>query len=222
MKNENVKSEIKKEQLLSEQAFINYCGYDEASIHGGRTSRLDIDQRFIKAAEKDGFIKPLLKSKESVKQKDGNEKLEMVNYYSPFQIFLVLELSKNIIDENGYLRSPSHLEWQKEKNFRYVSWGRGMSLTIDKKRRWERNPKFASENLPLFCDYFHRFLAFLHTFELKPDHIRDIEERRYFIGLPSASYNFEPLKDGGLKLLKKYRLDTKILNLLRKKWHNLQ
>jgi hypothetical protein len=216
MKNENVKSEVKKEQLLSEQAFINYCNYDEANIHGGRVSRLDIDQRFIRAAEKDGFIKPLLKTKELVKQNDGTEKLEMVSYYSPFQIFLVSELSKNIIDENGYLRSPSDLEWQKEKNFRWVNWGGGMSLTIDKKRRWERNPKFASENLPLFCDYFHRFLAFIHTFELKPNHIRDIEERRHFTRLPSVSYNFELLKDGGLKLLKKHRLDTKILNLLRK------
>jgi len=216
MKNENVKSKIKKEQLLSEQTFINYCGYDEANIHGGRTSRLDIDQKFIKAAEKDGFIKPLLKSKESVKQKDGDEKLEMVNYYSPFQIYLVLELSKNIIDENGYLRSPSNLEWQKEKNFRWVNWGGGMSLTIDKKRRWERNPKFASENLPLFCDYFHRFLAFIHTFELKTDYIREIEERRHFSKLPSVSYNFESLKDGGLKLLKNHKLDIKTLNLLRK------
>ena len=216
MKNKNVKSEIKKEQLLSEQAFINYCNYDEASIHGGRTSRLDIDQRFIRAAEKDEFIKPLLKLKELVKQKDGNEKLKMVNYYSPFQIYLVLELSKNIIDDNGYLRNPFNLDWQKEKNFRWVNWGRGMSLTIDKKRRWERNPKFASENLPLFCDYFHRFLVFIHTFELKPDHIRDIEERRHFTRLPSVSYNFEPIKERGLKLLKDYRLDIKTLNLLRK------
>ena len=71
MRNKNAKSEIKKEQLLSEQAFISYCNRDEASSH---TTKLDIDQKFLKAAKKDGFIKPLLKSKELVEQKDGNEK----------------------------------------------------------------------------------------------------------------------------------------------------
>lgn len=214
MSKKDEKLEIKKDQLLPEGSFIRFCNHDEASIHA--TSRLEIDQRFLRAAERNGFIKPLLKIKESFRQDDGTEKLEVVNYYSPLQIYLVLELVKNIIDDNGYLRSPTHLEWQKEKNFRYVSWERGMSLTIDEKRRWERNPKFASENLPLFCDYFHRFLVFIHTLELKPDHIRDIEELRYFTRLPSVSYNFEPLKDGGLRLLKKYRLDIKTLNLLRK------
>ncbi|MGB9726690.1 MAG: hypothetical protein ACPLXB_01175 [Minisyncoccia bacterium] len=214
MKNENVKSEIKKEQLLSEQAFINYCNYDEANIHGVRISRLDIDQRFIKAAEKDGFIKPLLKLKELVKREDGNEKLEIVKYYSPFQVYLVLALSKNIIDDDGYLRSPADLEWQKEKGFRWVSWGwSGHSLIMDKKRQWSRKMEFATDNLPLFCDYFHRFLTFLHTLELKPEHFREFEERRQ---LPSLTHNLEPLRNNGLKLLKSYKLDIKILNLLRK------
>ena len=215
MKNKNTNPKIKKEQLLSKEAFIRYCISDEASIH--TTTKLDIDQKFLKAAEKDGFIKPLLRLKEKVKQRDGTEKLETVNYYSPFQIYLVLELSKNIVDDDGYLRSPSHLDWQKEKGFRWVSWGGGgMSLTIDRKRQWKRNIKFASENLPLFCDYFHRFLAFIHSFELKPNHLREIEERRFFSRLPSLAYNFEPLKDNGVKLLKSYKLNIKILNLIRK------
>jgi len=34
--------------------------------------------------------------------------------------------------------------------------------------------------------------------------------------LPSLAYNFEPLKDNGVKLLKSYKLNIKILNLLRK------
>lgn len=215
MKNEDIKLEIKKEQLLSERAFIGYCDRDEVSSHV--ITRLDIDERFLKAAEKDGFIKPLLKERGEVKQNDGTEKVEMVSYYSPYQIYIIAELAKNIIDNDGYLRSPSSLEWQKEKGFRWVKWGwGGLSLTIDKKRRWERKVKFASDNLPLFCDYFHRFLVFLHTLELKPDHLREVEERRFFSKLPSLAYNFEPLKDNDSKLLKSYRLNIKILNLLRK------
>ncbi len=52
------KLEIKKDQLLPERSFISFCDHDEASSH--TTSRLDIDQRFLRAAEKDGFIKPFV------------------------------------------------------------------------------------------------------------------------------------------------------------------
>ena len=213
MRNKNAKSEIKKEQLLSEQAFISYCNRDEASSH---TTKLDIDQKFLKAAEKDGFIKPLLKSKELVRQKDGNERLKMVKYYSPFQIYIVAELAKNSVLNDGLLweeHAQENLDYYKEHNFRAVSWGRGLEINVEAHKKKKTPKEF---NPFVICDYFHRFLAFLHTLELKPKHLREIEERRFFSRLPSLSYNFGLLKDEGLKLLKNYRLDIKALNLLRK------
>ena len=52
---------------------------------------------------KDDLIKPILQVEEKVRQDDGTEKMQMVNYYSRHQIYLLTELKDNIIDENGYL-----------------------------------------------------------------------------------------------------------------------
>lgn len=59
-----------KEQLLPLRAFIEYCSYD---YH--RNKILDcVDEKFIRAAELDGFLKPLLEVKEDTLQKTGRGK----------------------------------------------------------------------------------------------------------------------------------------------------
>jgi len=216
MNRKNEKRKIKKDQLLSEKVFINYCNYDEANVHGGRMNRLDIDQRFIRATEKDCFIKPLLKLKELVKQKDGNEKLETVNYYSPFQIFIVAELAKNSVLDDGLLwgeHAQENLDYYKKHNFRAVSWGQGLGFNVEHhKKKRKSNKDF---NPFVICDYFNYFLKLLHTLELKqPSYFR--EKRRVFGNLPTLDYSLETLKKEGVKLLKSHKLNIKKLNLLRK------
>ena len=101
--NEVKNTEIKKDQLLSEGNFIYYCNdsNNRAVTMTGKFHRY-VDENFLRAMEKDGFLKPLLIVEESVRKQNGqSEKIEPVHYYSPFQIFIALQLSHNAIDEQG-------------------------------------------------------------------------------------------------------------------------
>lgn len=207
------KLEIKKDQLLPERSFIGFCNYDEASSH--TTSRLDINQQFLRAAEKDGFIKPLLKIKESIKQNDGTEKLEMVNYYSPFQIYIITELAQNSVLDDGFLwgaHAQESLDYYKEHNFRAISWGRGLEINVEAYKKKKAPKDF---NPFVICDYYHRFLKLIHTFELNSPHLAERDKLRIFTNTPSFDYNLEPIKKEGIKPLKKYQLDIPKLNQLR-------
>ena len=130
--NEVKNVEIKKEQLLSEGNFIYYCNDSNNRIvtMTGKFHRW-VDEKFLRAMEKDGFLKPLLIVEEPVRRQNGqSEKIEPVHYYSPFQIFIALQLSHNTIDEHGLLRRPDSLNWQRPDTVRYISWGYGGAGSI--------------------------------------------------------------------------------------------
>jgi hypothetical protein len=96
---------IKKEQLIPEREFINHCFSDQ---HGSLIQKLNIDHRFIEAAEKDGFMKPLLIIKEPKipLEIEGGVVLEnnnKIKYYSPFHIYIVAQLAKNVVLDDGFL-----------------------------------------------------------------------------------------------------------------------
>jgi len=214
MKNKNKKLGIKKEQLFVERAFIDYCNHDKVSSHA-TSKRLDIDQRFLKAATRDGFIKPLLKIKEPIKQNDGTEKLEVANYYSPFQIYIITELAQNSVLDDGFLwgaHAQENLDYHKEHNFRAVSWGRGLEINVEAHKKKKSSKDF---NPFVICDYYHHFLRLIHTFEFNPPHLAERDKLRIFTNTPSFDYNLEPIKKGGIELLKKYLLDIPKLNQLR-------
>ena len=64
MKNEKggKQAPLKKEQLYSEEGFIRYCRYDYLN-----NQKLDcVTKEFLKAAEADGFLQPLLQIEEEV------------------------------------------------------------------------------------------------------------------------------------------------------------
>lgn len=213
------KREIKKDQLLPERGFIRFCNEDQANTYVG--GRMEINEQFLRAAERDNFIKPLLQVGGKMRQNDGTEKDGLVNHYSPHQIYLLAELRHNIIDEDRNLRAPDTVDWYKERpkeqRPRYIEWGRGHSF-------WANNPKRRDEDednlwvgAHLLSEYLHSFLELLHSFEQpKERYYLPVEKRRYWSNAPITEYNFKPLKSGGKKLLAVYGLDERKLNILRR------
>ena len=218
MSKKNEKREVKKDQLLPEWGFIRFCNEDQANTYVG--GRMDINEHFLKAAEKDELIKPLLQIKEKQKQNDGTEKEVLVKYYSPYQIYILAELRKNILDEDGNLRAPDTIDWYKERpkeqRPRYISWGGGMSFWADNPKKRDREDDELWVGAHLVSDYLYRFLELLHSLEQPKEHYYlPIEKRRYWNNAPITEYDFTPLKNGK-KLLSTYGLDEHKLNILRK------
>lgn len=213
MSKKDEKLEINKKQLLHEGAFIEYCNYD---YYRHQKLPNSIYEPFLRAAEKDELIKPILKEKEKIRQADGTEKSGVVRYYSPFQIYMVAALANNKIDD-GYLRSPDDFEWQKERGFRMINWGGWSSFNIENKRNYKKWDDFV-HNQFLIADYFDSFLRFLHTLKYinEDDAVRYDRQRHFREDYPSLQFDLEQLKSGGKKLLQSYGLNEKKLQILRK------
>lgn len=185
--------ETKLDQLLEERAFLAFCNDDH---HGGYGKRLEteITSEFLVACEKDGFIVPLHIQKET-RMVDGKEVQINVKYYSPFQLFLVAELCKNVIDEEGHLRDLTLMDanYQKEQKARYINWGGHSAFNIDNEKIESSNPPNMVSHFTLMKN-FHAFLRLLHTFETF-DHTRhdDYARRRLYRNAPQLQYDFKDL-----------------------------
>ncbi len=212
-------AEIKKDQLLSEDNFIYYCNDSNNRVvtMTGKFHRY-VEKNFLTAMESDGFLKPLLIAEQSVLQNDGSMKEQPVHYYSPFQIYIVLQLSNNIINEEGKLESPDSRRMQNQQPVtRYISWGNGgaMSFNIANKKE-QRGPTGWPSELML-CDYLYNFLRMLHTFDLAPRYSDSWkpERTRYYTRQPDFQFNFGALKEDAKKLLKKFKLNVEKIETLR-------
>lgn len=215
MSKKNEKREIKKDQLLQEWGFLRFCNEDPANSYVG--GRMEINEPFLRAAEKDNLIKPLFQENGQVRQTDGTIKDGVVNYYSPHQIYLLTELKDNVLTENGYLwGGEKAIGWMygagEPKKLRMVAWGKSWvnseSLGKAFSDEWSSVLE-VSKNL-------HSFLELLHSLEPIPRHYGAEEKQRYWSNASILEYNFEPLKIGGKKLLKTYDLDEKKLIILRR------
>ncbi|MDP3296840.1 MAG: hypothetical protein Q8N09_04480 [Thermodesulfovibrionia bacterium] len=220
MRKKNKKREIKKDQLLPEWDFIHFCNDDPANSYGGR---MEINEHFLRAVEKDNLIKPFLQEEGKARQSDGTVKDGLVNYYSPHQIYLLAELQHNILDEDGNLRAPDTVERYKERpkeqRPRYISWGRGSSFWADNPKKRDEDEDNLWVGAHSLSEYLHSFLELLHSFEQPKEQERYYlpeEKRRYLSNAPILEYDFKPLKDSGKKLLKQYGLDEKKLIILRR------
>lgn len=185
--------EIKLDQLCDERSFLSFCNDDQRGSHGKRLG-LEITHEFLLACEKDGFIVPILTRTET-QTVDNKETQVEVKYYSPFQIFLVAMLCKNIIDEDGYLRDLVLMDadYQKQQKTRYINWGGYMAFNIDNAKTESVNPPGMVSHFTLMKD-FHNFLKLLHTFETF-DGTRhdDYARRRYYRTAPKLQFDFKEL-----------------------------
>lgn len=219
MSKKNEKREIKQDQLLPEWSFLHFCNEDRANSYVG--GGMEISEQFLRAAEKDNLIKPILQVQGKIRQNDGTEKEGLVNHYSPHQIYLLAELRHNILDEDGNLRAPNTIDWYKERpkeqRPRYIEWGRGHSFWADNPKKRDEDEDNLWVGAHLLSEYLHNFLGLLHSFEQpKKEHYYYSEEkRRYWSNAPILEYDFKPLKSGNKKLLKIYGLDERKLNILR-------
>lgn len=200
---------VKKEQLLSEKAFIHHCIYD---YHNNRKLE-EIKPDFLRAAEADGFLKPLLQVEEEVVQEDGLKKLALVNYYSPHQIFIIASLSTNIVHE-GLLWTHLDTDWYIGKNTRFVEWGRGgYAFNVDYAKS---GVKSSSElNIFDFCKDFHNFLRLVHTLDNNRYSTFAMQKERYFSAAPSLHFDYSMLR-GNPKILNGFNLSIKQLKALLK------
>ena len=234
MKNKNdvITSDIKIDQLLPERSFIEYCNFDYHRQH-----KLNINQEFLRAAEADNFLFPLLQRSEVVKQEDGTEKEVTTNYYSPHQIYVVATLSKNQVHE-GFLWAHQDLEFHKQQGFRMVNWGwsgYAFNITLEEKDKGLRvveqrqlgngcivavKDEDDSRKDPSFdhlkvCIDFQNFVILLHSLEqLQYSPTNNRAKDRYFSEAPSLYFDLSPLRTEGNKMLKKYGLDLGKLKIL--------
>lgn len=198
---------LKKEQLRVERRFIEYCNYD---AYTKKKIGVLIESNFLRAAEEDGLLVPLLKLKEKVQKENGKEAEEIVNYYSPFQIFIVAALSRNVVDE-GHLHSPDSFEWHKRQGHHSIAWGEHGSFNIElAKERKEFDYLLLSQK-------FHCFISFLHGLEQtrEYDYIKENRQRLFTEEYPHLNFDFRPVENVLSETLKKYGLNEKELNRLR-------
>lgn len=209
MKNKNGDGlpSVRKEQLFSEKAFIRHCIYD---YHQNRKLD-DINESFLRAAESDGFLEPLLQVEEDAVQEDGSKKKALVNYYSPHQIFIIASLSKNKVHE-GHLWTHHDFDWYIKQKTRYVEWGwSGYAFNVDYAKS---GIKHHSElNIFDLCKDFHNFLRLLHSLNNDRYGGFDRNKERYFNDAPSINFDFSSLTK---EVLDEFTLNTDRLRMLRK------
>jgi len=213
--------EIKKDQLLCERNFLGYCNdsNNRTVTMTGKFHRW-VDGKFLRAVESDEFIKPILTIDELVRQSDGSVKEEPVHYYSPFQIYIVTQLSHNTIDDEGKLRSPdSSIEWQIQQKVRYVAWGIGgaMSFNMGSEVRNKKSPG-GGPNVLTLCGYLNDFLRMLHSLDVTDRYSGEWrqERGRYYSESPNLQFNFDRLKGDKATFLDQFDLDVEKIEILRK------
>jgi len=216
---EIVKLEIHKEQLLPEGGFISYCNNDPSNRF---ISRLEITRELMVAAERDHLLMPLFSEEQEVKDNDGVTKLVTVNYYSPYQLLIVLQLKKNIIDEDGRLRNAPKTEWVMELpgDFRprFIAWGPQGNAFAAEGEWWTRVREDGMQSMAYFTSqYLHSFLKLLHSIEKKrPYYITDRELRYFDDDSHENQFDLQLIKEGGKHLLSLYDLTLEKLEILRK------
>jgi hypothetical protein len=198
---------IHKEHLYTEDYFIRYCHRDELN---GNKFDIEITPMFLRAAEKDGLIIPLIIEKQKRKKGEIEEEVN-VRYYSPFQIFLVGALIRNDVDDDGNLRDPSSREWQKQQNFRHINWGgwSAFSAEIYKKKRGEE-PDDLGNHFSI-ADDFHQVLRLIHSLEPENRYELMWGKQRLFTRLPNLVYNLDPIRKDSTAYIEEYSLDAKKL-----------
>lgn len=210
--------EVRKDQLLSEGNFIYYCNNSNNRVvtMTGKFHRW-VDENFLRAIEKDGFLKPLLIIDQLTMQADGSQKNKSVHYYSPFQIYIVSQLSHNNINEEGYLQSPESIKWQNEQKTRFISWGFGGGMSFNINNNKTKKNASGGPNELMICNYLHDFLCMLHSLDLVARYSKEWKEerRRYYTESPNLQFDFSNIKTDGLKFLKQFGLTIKILETLR-------
>ena len=177
-----------------------------------------VEKNFLTAMETDGFLKPLLIVEQPVRQNDGSTKIQPVHYYSPFQIYIVLQLSSNIINDEGKIESRDSKMMQNQQHVtRYISWGYGgaMSFNINNKKEQKGPSGWPSELM--LCDHLYNFLRMLHTFDLTPRYSENWkpERTRYYTRQPDFQFNFNISKEDSKKLLKRFKLNVEKIETLR-------
>jgi hypothetical protein len=199
---------ISRDSLYTEDSFIHYCNLDEFS---SPKFFEPINEGFLRAAEKDELIVPLVIEKQIRKLEDGTETEVDVRFYSPFQIFLVAALIRNIVDEDGNLRSPDNQQWQKEQNTRYVKWSDTSEFWVDHYKAKKSEEPDQLGNYFSLADDFHKALQLIHSLPPEDSYELMRDKGRLFTRMPNFAYDLSPVKKSKASYLEQYELDSKKL-----------
>lgn len=213
---EKQQRKINTAQLYPEPHFLHYCTVDENSV--SRKIGREIAPSFLQACENDGLIQPLhVEDQKQKNQQTGEEAMVPMKFYSPFQIFLVSILSKNIIGDDGLLRDVSFvdLKYQNEQKTRYVAWGDWSAFNVEHEKNATTPP--LGINHFVFAEDFHNFLRLLHSLEpldyYKNYEYYDRDKIRLYRGAPELRYDLAPFRNDK-KLLEKYSLNADKLKII--------
>jgi hypothetical protein len=215
-----MRRKIKKDQLIPEASLVGYCIEDSSNSFW--RIRMDVDGRFITAARRDKLIRPLLEVEEDVRNQNGIIEHKMVGYYSRHQIFLMIMLRGNKVNENGRLETiDEHARGEtygagRKIVTKAISWGRTSWIFHHDDESLAQNKRWL-ELVDVVIIDFHNFLELLHSLDPKTEREISYEERiqRYNHGR-IMDYNLQPLEHDGEKTLSLYGLDSEKLNKLRK------
>jgi len=208
-KNAHIADPIIKDQLMPEQGFIRFCN----DGYAGSDKRLKVTSEFIKAAQKDGLIAPLLTETVEEPGTDGQPVKQTVAYYSPHQLFLMVGLRENVI-KDGRISSEEELAWGPEK-YRTILWEPSYGFTVNA-TTGQPIGKVNQINVHGIASHFDNFLKLLHTLPLHGDYESAKYDRgRYFAMAPKVRFNFVSLKKDGEQRLKAHELTVDDLILLR-------
>lgn len=223
--NKDIPLSVQQKQLLSEKDFLYFCKYDY--LNGVKLD--NITSEFLRAAEKDRFLEPLLQSKNTAPQPNEQQKEETINYYSPHQLFIVSALSKNKVYEDR-LWEPENIDFYKKQGIRSIMWGKNFGFTISYPKesnkklelvshstigdgeiiRARPKPKTDDPNHVYqdVCVDFHNFLRILHSCPQQDYPLDENTNRmRYFSKAPSLYFDFSLLRENSEDLLEKCNLD---------------
>lgn len=197
-----MKLQVKKEQLKNERSFISYCNDRDLGIRSAD---------FLRALEKDGFLKPLLNLKEEKVGENGKRQKISIPFYSPHQVYIIAALIKNDLDDGELWTSSDDKNWYKQKGARMLNWGwhgHCFNFSSYKERgEWPFN----------ICLDFYNFLKILHSLELEDDYeFKSYNKQRYLTVSPGLDYKLRAIdKEEFIKVIKKTHLNKKKLKRLR-------
>lgn len=211
MEDKNPTRPLIKEQLYEERAFLHYCQRDEVS---GSKLEKGLSKAFLDACEKDGLVVPLMEETRPMKNDKGEEVIERVRFYSPFQIYLVSALSPNEVGEDGLLCDGGEL-WGAEakERPRYIKWTDWSSFHVDSFKN-KHEPETMGVNYFRLAADFHNLVRIVHSLEDEKDYSKmDWERRRYFDRLPFLQRNLDPLRNKEITL-SEFELDLDKVKIL--------
>lgn len=181
---------LRTDNLLKKEEFIIYLTRD-ATGHDSKLGAMFYDP-FLNALMEEGLLLPITSEKG-------------VDYFSPFQIFLIFATSENSLNADGriaYTETPSYET--NGRTIRLIGWCGSAIPELEKGSERYTPWKFAHD--------LTNFLKLLHSLPIKNRYKDKSYQKRLYTTLPEINYDFSGV---GQKTIEQHSLTVEMLRGLR-------